>query len=88
MVFDFLTQSHSLLATAHKLLDLFKVVFLTGVLVLLNDLHARSAVAVSHMLNEVGSIPYRFTLQSVDERTVTFVETVGATNLNPDTQEK
>lgn len=41
-----------------------------------------SAVARSHMLNEIGAIAYRLTLKSVDEGARTLVKAIGSAHLN------
>ena len=76
MVRDLLAQGHSLLSSAHELLDLLQVVFGAVVLVLLDDLNVGTAVVLPDMLDEVGAITDRLSLQRVNEGTVTLVEAV------------
>ena len=59
---NFLAQSEALLAQAHQIFDLFQVVTLAVVLVLFGHLNGGSAVAVSDVFDEVGSISDRLTL--------------------------
>ena len=73
---DFHAKSRSMLAHTHQLLNLLQVVPRPIVLVLLQHLHVGSAVALSHVFDEVRTIANLLALQSVDEGAVPLIETI------------
>ena len=73
---DFHAKSRSMLAHTHQLLNLLQVVPRPIVLVLLQHLYVGSAVALSHVFDEVRTIANLLALQSVDEGAVPLIETI------------
>ena len=63
-------------ASTHQLLNLLKVVSGTRILLLFRHDDSGAAVSMSHVLDEIGSIADRFTLESEDERAGPLVEAV------------
>ena len=62
-------------------LNLSQVIFLAVILVLLENLHASSAVARSDMLDEHGTITDKLPFKCVNEWAVPAIETVRAADL-------
>ena len=62
-------------------LNLSQVIFLAVILVLLENLHASSAVARSDMLDEHGTITDKLSFKCVNEWAVSAIETIRAADL-------
>ena len=79
-------QGHSLLSSAHQILDLFQVVLSAVVLMLFENLDVCAAVVRPDMLDEVSAITDRFSFKRVNERTVTLIESVRSAHLQSHTK--
>ena len=82
MALNLLSKSHTLLSTAHQLLNFVQVFLLTAVLCIFCDLDVGPTVSDSDVLDEIRAVSDWLTLKGVDEGAVTLIETIRAADLH------